>query len=134
MSVTAYKRTISLTEEPRQIERRILVGVTSELERLYEEFDTAETRLDRLRILSGGLQHWLWKNQQIWLTFKIDLMESNNGLSPELRASLISLSAWVEKHTQGVMAGGKLVKPLIDVNRNIIEGLSGRSGQSLAAE
>ena len=29
MSVTAYKRTISLTEEPRQIERRILVGVTS---------------------------------------------------------------------------------------------------------
>ncbi len=134
MSVTAYKRTISHTEGPRQIERRILTGVTAELEKLYKEYDLSEARIDRLQLLSSGLQHWLWKNQQIWLAFKMDLVESDNKLTPELRASLISLSVWVEKHTQSVMAGGSKVKPLIDINRSIIDGLSGRVSQAFAAE
>ncbi|MDX2482325.1 MAG: flagellar biosynthesis regulator FlaF, partial [Pseudodonghicola sp.] len=34
MGIAAYKRTISQTETPRQIERRVLSRATSELERL----------------------------------------------------------------------------------------------------
>jgi flagellar protein FlaF len=120
MSVAAYKRTISHTEAPRQIERRILAQVTSELEQQFEAFDKAERKLDRLQVLAGGLRDSLWKNQMVWLTFKMDLVEQNNGLNPDLRASILSLAAWVEKQTQGVLSGEKSVKPLIDINRSII--------------
>ncbi|GAA6176163.1 flagellar biosynthesis regulator FlaF [Sulfitobacter pacificus] len=132
MSVTAYKRTISHTEAPRQIERRILAQVTSELETQFLEFDNAERRLERLQLLADGLRHTLLKNQMVWSTFKMDLTETENGLTPELKASIISLALWVESHTQGVLAGGKPVKPLIDINRTIIDGLSGRQFETAA--
>ena len=127
MSVAAYKRTISHTEAPRQIERRILAQVTSELEQQFEAFDSTERRIDRLQLLADGLRHTLWKNQMIWATFKMDLLEKDNALNPNLRAGLVSLAVWVENHTQSVMAGGKTVRPLIDVNRSIIDGLGGRA-------
>ncbi|MDF3414839.1 flaF protein [Sulfitobacter sp. M57] len=132
MSVTAYKRTISHTEAPRQIERRILAQVTSELETQYLAFDRAERRLERLQLLADGLRHTLQKNQMVWSAFKMDLVDGANGLSPELKASLISLSLWVESHTQGVLAGGKQVKPLVDINRSIVDGLSGRQLETAA--
>ncbi|MFT6676404.1 MAG: flagellar protein FlaF [Sulfitobacter sp.] len=132
MSVAAYKRTISHTEAPRQIERRILAQVTSELEQQFAAFDQAEENLERLQILADGLRHVLWKNQQVWATFKMDLMEKENNLTPDLRAALVSLAIWVEKHTQGVLSGDRKVKPLVDINRNIIDGLGGRAFDTAA--
>ncbi|SFE85250.1 flagellar protein FlaF [Sulfitobacter brevis] len=132
MSVAAYKRTISHTEAPRQIERRLLAQVTSELEQQYRAFDEAEQRFDRLQLLADGLRHTLWKNQMIWMTFKMDLSSKDNKMTPDLRASLLSLAIWVDKHTQGVMAGGKTVRPLIDINRSIIDGLGGKAFDTAA--
>jgi flagellar protein FlaF len=127
MSVAAYKRTISHTEAPRQIERRILAQVTSDLEQWAEAFDGTDRKFERLQVLSDGLRHVLWKNQMVWMTFKMDLLEKENALSPELRASLVSLAVWVDSHTKGVMGAEKNVKPLIDINRSIIDGLGGRA-------
>ena len=127
MSLAAYKRTISHTEAPRQMERRILAQVTSELEKQCSEFDSNDRRIERLQVLADGLRHTLWKNQQVWMTFKMDLLEQDNSLNPALRASLLSLAVWVEKHTQSVMSGGKNIRPLIDINRSIIDGLGGQA-------
>ena len=127
MSVAAYKRTISHTEAPRQIERRILAQVTSELEVDFEAFDASERRMERLGLLANGLRQTLWKNQMVWMTFKMDLLEKENALDPALRASLVSIAIWVEKHTQGVLAGDKSIRPLLDINRSIIDGLGGRA-------
>ncbi len=132
MSVAAYKRTISHTEAPRQIERRILARVTSELENQFEAFDAAEHRMDRLQLLANGLRHSLWNNQMVWMTFKMDLLEKENGLDPALRASLVSIAIWVEKHTQSVLAGDKTIRPLLDINRSIIDGLGGRAFNTAA--
>ena len=101
--------------------------MTSDLEQQFEEFDKTDRRMDRLTILANGLRHTLWKNQMVWSTFKMDLLEKENGLNADLRAGLVSLAVWVESHTQSVMAGGKTVRPLIDVNRSIIDGLGGRA-------
>lgn len=127
MSVTAYKRTISHTEAPRQIERRILVQVTAELEQQFEEFDKTDLRLERLELLANGLRHTIWKNQMVWMAFKSDLLEKENGLPDTLRGALASLAVWVENHSQGVLSGGKNIRPLIDVNRSIIDGLAGQA-------
>lgn len=124
MKLLAYKRTITHTESPRQIERRLLVSVTAQLERDYLPYDQSERRIERLQFLADGLRTPLWKNQQVWSAFKLDLAEAKNGLEPALRASMLSIAIWVEKHTQGVMAGGKQIRPLIDINHSIINGLS----------
>lgn len=125
MSITAYKRTITQTESPRQIERRVFANVTAELEAQSVEFDVTEQSGDKLRILSGGLRETLSYNQRIWQTIRSDLVNPANGLSPDLRAGLISLSLWVESHTNEVLKGQKKVKPLLDINRSIIRGLEG---------
>lgn len=125
MSITAYKRTISETESPRQIERRVLSSVTAELESYSLAFDPAEKSGEKLAILANGLRDTLWRNERVWMTLRNDLSESGNALSPQLRSGLISLALWVESHTQGVMKGEQIVKPLIDVNRSIIRGLEG---------
>lgn len=125
MSITAYKRTISETENPRQIERRVFSNVTAELETRSESFDLAEGSSDKLEILSGGLRDTLSYNQRIWQTIRSDLVSPGNSLPPDLRAGLISLSLWVENHTNDVLKGQKKVKPLLDVNRSIIRGLEG---------
>lgn len=125
MSIAAYKRTISDTESPRQIERRILSGVTATLETHQAEFDSAEGNGDKLGILAGGLRDALWRNEQIWMTLRNDLAENGNALPPDLRAGLISIALWVERQTQSVMGATGKVKPLVDINRNIIRGLEG---------
>lgn len=125
MSLAAYKRTISDTESPRQIERRVLNGVTAELDRRAKEFDSTEKRIEKLQILADGLRHDVWRNQQIWMAFKSDLLNRQNGFDPQLRSSMLSLAVWVENHTQAVLAGAKKIQPLVEVNQSIIKGLEG---------
>lgn len=125
MSITAYKRTITDTESPRQIERRVLSSVTAELEDYAQRFDTAQRSADKLEILSEGLREALWHNEKIWMTLRSDLADNRNALTPQLRGGLISLSLWVETHTRGVMKGQQILKPLVDVNRSVIRGLEG---------
>lgn len=127
MSIAAYKRTITETESPRQIERRLFSEITASLENLGEEFDVAGARKDKLSILASGLRDTLWRNSRLWMSLRNDLAEPGNALSPELRASLISLALWVDSHTRNVLRGDSNVRPLIDVNNSIIRGLSGNS-------
>lgn len=127
MSIAAYKRTISETESPRQIERRVLSQVTAELESYSQEYDQAEKPLEKLAILSSGLRDVLWRNERIWIALKNDLAEPRNTLPPELKASLISLALWVENHTRGVLSGSQKTRPLIEINKSIIRGLSGQT-------
>jgi len=125
MSIAAYKRTITETESPRQIERRVLSSVTAELEDKYLAYDQAETSDERLAALADGLRDTLWYNQRVWMALRNDLVEAGNALSPDLKAGLISLAIWVDSHTHGVMKGENKIKPLLDINRSIVRGLEG---------
>lgn len=129
MSIAAYKRTISETESPRQIERRVLSRVTSELERLGADYDAAEQGLDKLSLLTNGLKEALWQNQRVWRAFRHDLAQEGNTLPPGLRAGLLSISAWVDTHTRGVLQGRHKVRPLVDINQTIIRALDGNTMQ-----
>ena len=126
MGIIAYKRTISDTEGPRQIERRVLAETTARLEQ-FLDFHRSERMIGKLSILANGLREAIWANQQIWSAFKYDLAAEHNSLPPGLRATLISLAIWVENHSAQVMKGNEELSPLIDINRTIIRGLSGES-------
>ena len=134
MSVAAYKQTIREVENPRDIERRVFSNITYSLEQTGKTFDEAQTRMDRFKALSGGLAEALSENQRFWSTLKHDLATPENGLPPALRASLLSLALWVDRHTGQVLAGAAQVEPLISVNRSVAAGLAGRQAQPQLAE
>jgi flagellar protein FlaF len=66
-------------------------------------------------------------NRMLWGALGADCARSDNSLPAELRARIIALSRWVSEYSGKVMREKESVEPLIDVNRIIMDGLSGRS-------
>lgn len=132
----AYKRTLAETESPRQIERRVMSRLTGELERYQSQFDGAPDPAARLTLLADGLSQAIWENQRLWQGFVVDLSDPENALPASLRAAMISIGLWVERHSQLALRGAAGIGALIEVNRNIIRGLAGETapGPRLAEE
>lgn len=127
MSIAAYKRTIREVESPRQIERRVFVRVTGEMDRQSAAFDTAQARAERGDLLAGGLRNHLSDNLKLWTTIKHDLAHPDNGLPAPLKAGLISLALFVERKTAEVIGGETGVGILVQINQSLISGLSGNA-------
>lgn len=125
MSVSAYRRTIAATESPKDIERRILSKINSTLTAHKDQFDDAGTRAERTSILSGSLKVALSENIRFWSALRVDLLSPDNAYPEELRASLISLSMFVDEQTTKILGGSGSVGVLSDINRSIILGMSG---------
>lgn len=121
MSVNAYKKTIRATEDPRDIERRVLSKITASLQSHAVEFDKAE---DKRALLTNEVREAIWDNQKFWMTVKSDLRSSENQLGPELRAELISIAIFIDTASSEVLAGNAKIGPLVEINDNIIKGLS----------
>ena len=100
--------------------------MTSQLES-HVSFDELTSQDEKLRALANGVQAAVTRNQQIWLTLKFDLLDEENALPPQLRAGLISLALWVEKHSTSVLRGTHAISPLVDVNLSIVRGISGEA-------
>lgn len=114
MSIAAYKQTIKETEDPRLIERRVIAQITMALEK-----NAAEPPQSR------ELKDALLRNQRLWNTFRVDSMVDGNRLPLDLRASIISLATFVDRHTASILVGEGQVSDLIAINRTIIAGLGG---------
>lgn len=109
---TAYKTTQNKTESPRDIEYRLLAQVTHALIVARENPDLFGDRVKAV----------LW-NRDVWSALRVDLSDPENLLPKQLRASLISISLWIEKETRAVMDGVGDLDAMIDINRNIMAGL-----------
>ena len=101
-----------VAEHPRATEYRLFADITRGLmavgaaERSSEPFVSA-----------------LERNRRLWTTLRADLESEGNWLAADLKAKLISLALWAERHTDLVLHEGAEVGPLIAVNRTIMEGL-----------
>ena len=122
MSLQAYQRAAEQAEEPRQVEYRLFGLVTRALMEAAERDD---------KDVGGRIKALHW-NRRLWTTLAADCAEPTNALPPEARAQIISLSIWVNRHTSAVMQREEQIQPLIDVNRMIMQGLSGASNSEAA--
>jgi flagellar protein FlaF len=66
----------------------------------------------------------LGRNHDLWSTLVKDLALEENRLPPELKNQLISLGVWSMQYSTRAILQDMPVKPLIEVNRNIADGLS----------
>ncbi|MGN6422521.1 MAG: flagellar biosynthesis regulator FlaF [Asticcacaulis sp.] len=113
MSLKAYQTTAARAEDPRQTEYRLFGQVTRAL--------MEAEKLDRMQIRER-MDALDW-NRRMWSMFASDCASDGNKLPAQIRANIISLSIWVNKHTSLVMRSKEEIAPLIDVNRIIMQGL-----------
>jgi flagellar biosynthesis activator protein FlaF len=122
MSLQAYQQAVSRAESPRDTEYRLFAQVTRAL---------LEAAGKDPRDLKGRIDALDW-NRRMWSTLAADCAHPENRLPEPLRASIISLSIWVSKHTSLVIRCEDDIDPLIEINRMIMQGLSA-SGSAAAA-
>jgi flagellar protein FlaF len=117
MSLQAYQRAAEQAEGPKQTEFRLFGVVTRAL------MDAAQKDATEV----GGRMRALHWNRRLWTALAADCANPQNQLPMELRANIISLSIWVDKYTSKVMREHDPIQPLIDINRIIMQGLSGQT-------
>jgi len=71
--------------------------------------------------------HALDWNRRVWSALATDCSLPENTMPKELRASIISLSLWVSRHSSLVMRKEEEFEPLIEINRMIMQGLAARA-------
>ena len=123
MSLQAYQQAATRAENPREMEYRLFAQVTRAL------MDAAKLDPTDLR---GRMDALDW-NRRLWSTLATDCGQPDNAMTPQLRASIISLSIWVGKHTSLVIRNQDDFEPLIEINRMIMQGLAGGASTSAAA-
>jgi flagellar protein FlaF len=124
MSIQAYQATAQKTETPRQTEYRAFALVTRGL------IDAAALPATEF----GRRSEALAKNRQLWVVLAADCGVEGNVLPASLRAQIISLSIFVDKHSRAVMREGASFDVLIDINRTIMQGLSSSPASAAAPQ
>src|ERR1700760_680788 len=123
MSVQAYQQAAARAESPRDIEYRLFGQVTRAL--------IAASERDRSDV-AGRMSALDW-NRRMWSVLATDCAGPANQLPPQLRASIISLSLWVNRHTSSIMRNEAEFGPLIDVNKMMMQGLEPRNEATSAS-
>lgn len=114
MSLNAYKQATQRAESPRDAEYRLFGQVTRAL--------MTASELDRSHI-AERMDALDW-NRRLWTVLANDCSTPGNALPASVRASIISLSLWVGRHTSAVMRGEEDFAPLIEVNRMMMSALA----------
>jgi flagellar protein FlaF len=120
MGLQAYRQAAQRAENPREAEYRLFGQVT----RALIEAD----QLDPSN-MTGRMDALDW-NRRLWSALATDCADPGNALPQSLRASFISLSLWVNRHTTSVMLREEEIGPLIEVNRIVMQGLAPQAAQA----
>lgn len=117
MTYNAYTKTQNLTpESSRDVEYRLLGAVTAALLDA-ESTNNVVKRVDAV----------CW-NRDVWATLRRDLTHPQNALPPTIKEQLVDLANWVDRETFRILGGNTTkLDGLIDVNKNIIDGLRPKS-------
>lgn len=115
MSLQAYKTAAARAESPREMEYRLFGQVTRALVHasMVDRSDV-QTRIDAL--------DW---NRRLWSALATDCSDPDNALNKPLRAQIISISLFVNRHSSAIMQEGEDFEPLIDINKMVMQGLAG---------
>lgn len=120
MSLRAYQQAAARAETPRETEYRL--------------FGMVVRALNEVRSLGaanlGALASVIDWNKRIWAALAEDCADDRNQLDESLRAGIISLAIFVEKHSVKVIRDGADIEPLIDINRMIMQGLAPAQSQN----
>ncbi len=119
---SAYTRVQATTSSHRDTEYRLLGAVTGALVRARDDETSLQEKIKAV----------LW-NDRVWNAFMCDLGSPENNLPKPLKGALMSLAIWVTKETQRILDNDADLEALINVNRQIMEGLRPKQQTAMAA-
>lgn len=112
------------TGSPRELEARVLIKSSKQLQALQARWDSGMT--------AEELNEALTFNRQIWMMFVDTAIENTgDGHTLALRNNIANLGAFIFKHTIDILAAPKKEKLdiLIEINREIAGGLMQQAAQ-----
>ncbi|MBV6632155.1 MAG: flagellar biosynthesis regulator FlaF [Alphaproteobacteria bacterium] len=126
----AYQQNQNATQSPREVEYRLLGQVTAALVKAEEVYADSKADVEKKKIVVDAV---LW-NRNVWSAFRVDLLDAENNLPTELKAQLISISLFIERETTAVLDHEADLEALIDINKQIMDGLKSQVDQTAAAQ
>jgi flagellar protein FlaF len=115
----AYARTAQRTASPREIEAQALLKAARQLQ------DVVTNWSEKGAI---GLPEALLFNRKLWSIFVSDALRDDNQQSIEIRQNIANIGVFVLSQSAALQIKPEVerLQALIDINRNIAAGLSGR--------
>ena len=104
---------LGATKTTRETEYSVVLRVTQELKKY------ANCQVRELPKQFAAVE----RNSKLWDVFVQDVSANGNKLPAELKAGILSLGAFVEKHTTQVYNRKATIMPLIEINEAILKGL-----------
>jgi len=115
----AYARTARTTASPRDIEAQALLKAARKLQDVMANWATTDE----------GLEDALMFNRKLWSIFLGDAMSDENQQPIEVRQNIANIGIFILTQCAALKLKPEVDKlqSLIDINRNIAAGLSGRA-------
>lgn len=115
----AYQSVERATLSGRELEASVLTKAAMRLQDVRNNWDAPD--------LTARLDEALRYNQKLWTYLQTELARPENPLPEEIKANLLSLSAFIDKRTFQLMAFpvAEQLDVLISINKNIAAGLRG---------
>ncbi len=116
----AYAQTAQTSLPPRDLEASVLLRAAARLQAARDNWQAGD------RSWEEALQH----NRQLWVILSSAVAEKDNPLPAEIKSNLLSLAAFIFKHTLAMEADPSPDKldDLIRFNREIAAGLQAKPG------
>ena len=118
-AANAYARVANTTSSPRDIEAQALLKAANKLQAIVgNENATTEQISEALTF-----------NRKLWSIFLGDVLRDENQQPLEVRQNIANLGIFVLSQIMALQVSPQLehIKPLIEINRNLAAGLSGRA-------
>jgi len=115
----AYARVASTTSSPRDIEAQVLLKAANKLHDVMTNPDATYAQMSEALIY----------NRKLWTIFLSDAQRDENPQPLQVRQNVANISIFVLSQTAALQISPQRaqLKSLIDINRNIAAGLSGRA-------
>ncbi len=115
----AYARVATTTSSPRDTEAQALLMAANKLQAVMTNPDATYSQMSEALIF----------NRKLWTIFLSEAQRDENPQPLQVRQNIANISVFVLSHTAALQISPQRehFKPLIDINRNIAAGLSGRS-------
>jgi flagellar protein FlaF len=115
----AYSRVANTTASPRDIEAKALLMAANKLQAVMTNAEATYEQASEA----------LMFNRKLWSIFLSEAQRDENPHSLDVRQNIANLGIFVLSHTAALQISPQRdhFKPLIEINRNIAAGLSGRA-------
>lgn len=118
IGANAYARTAQITASPRDIEAQALLKAARKLQDVMSNLGYSDAELDEALLF----------NRKLWSIFVGDAINDSNPESVEIRQNIANIGIFVLTQCAALKLQPDATKlqSMIDINRNIAAGLSGR--------